>query len=126
MARSQHRSKRKVSGGRYHPSRTKKKYELAGFPSNTKLAGEQKIRSARTMGGNSKYSVLLAKFVNVSDKKGKTVTAEIVNVVENPANPNLVRRNVITKGAIVETKLGRVKITNRPGQEGSLNGMLVA
>lgn len=125
MARSQHRSKRKVSGGRYHPSRTKKKYELAGFPTNTKLADEQKVRSARIMGGNQKYSVLLAKFVNVA-QKGKTVTAEIVNVVENPANPNLVRRNVITKGAVVQTKLGRVKITNRPGQEGSLNGILVA
>src|SRR3989344_5287778 len=118
MARSQHRSQRKVSGGRYHPSRTKKKYELAGFPANTKLAGEQKVRQARIMGGNQKYSVLLAKFVNVADKKGKTVTAEIVNVVENPANPNLVRRNIITKGAVVQTKLGRVKITNRPGQEG--------
>ena len=126
MARSQHRSQRKSSGGRYHPSRTKKKYELAGFPANTKLADEQKVRKARIMGGNQKYSVLLAKKVNVADKKGKTVTADILNVVENPANPNLVRRNVITKGAVVETKLGRVRITNRPGQEGSLNGILVA
>jgi len=68
---------------------------------------------------------LSAKEVNVSDQKGKTQKTEILNVVENPANPNLVRRNVITKGAVVETKLGRVRVTSRPGQEGTVNGVLV-
>ena len=125
MARSQERSLRKASGGRYRRSRTKKKGELAGFPANTKLAGEQKVRTNRILGGNQKSAVLLAKQVNVAGVKGKTVKTEILNVVENTANPNLVRRNIITKGAIVETKLGRVRITSRPGQEGSINGQLV-
>jgi len=79
----------------------------------------------RIVGGHYKPVLLSAKEVNVSDQKGKTQKTEILNVVENPANPNLVRRNVITKGAVVETKLGRVRVTSRPGQEGTVNGVLV-
>ena len=73
-----------------------------------------------------KYSLLTADQVNVCDKKGKATKVEIINVVENPANPHLVRRNIITKGAIVETKLGKVRITSRPGQEAALNGVLIS
>ena len=61
----------------------------------------------------------------LTDKKGKTTKTQILNVIENAANPHLVRRNIITKGAIVETKLGKVKVTSRPGQEGMISGMLV-
>jgi len=32
---------------------------------------------------------------------------------------------ILTKGAIVETELGKVKITSRPGQDGVLNGVLI-
>jgi len=49
----------------------------------------------------------------------------MINVTENFANPNLVRRNILTKGTVVETKLGKVKITSRPGQEGTVNGKLL-
>ncbi|MHA1475907.1 MAG: 30S ribosomal protein S8e, partial [Promethearchaeota archaeon] len=35
------------------------------------------------------------------------------------------RRNILTKGAIVKTKLGLVKITSRPGQTGQINGKLL-
>ena len=125
MARSQRRSKRKPSGGRYHYDRTKRLYELAGFPANTLLEKEQKVKVSHIRGGHAKYSLLTASQVNVSDKKGKASKVEILNVVGNPANPHLVRRNIITKGAIVETKMGKVKITNRPGQEATLNGVLV-
>ena len=125
MARSQARSKQKVSGGSYHASRTKKKSELAGFAANTKLSAKTKVKSVRVKGGNKKKKILSTNIVNVADKKGKTIKTEILNVVENPANPHLVRRNILTKGAIVETKLGKVKITSRPGQEGNINGILL-
>ena len=46
-------------------------------------------------------------------------------VVDNPANRNFVKRNIMTKGTVVETDKGKVRITSRPGQEGSLNGVLV-
>ena len=124
MARSQERPRRRQSGARLVSHRGKRKFELAGYPTNTKV-GELKSKSTRTIGGNSKESLLAIKIINISDKKGKSTKAEITNVLENPANPNLVRRNVITKGTIVETKLGKVRVTSRPGQEASVNGVLV-
>lgn len=124
MAQAQTRSKRKVSGGRYHSSRGKKLHELAGFPTQTRLSEQNKIKSKRTTGGNLKFSLLTAKFVNVANKSGKSLKTEIENVIENPANPNLVRRNVITRGSVVLTKLGKVRVTSRPGQEGTINGVL--
>ena len=48
-----------------------------------------------------------------------------MTVVENTANTHFVRRNIITKGAVVDTSLGRVKVTSRPGQHGMINGVLV-
>ena len=82
--------------------------------------GEKLIKK---LGGIGKF--MNFKEINVTDKNGKTTKTEMVNVVENPANPNLVRRNVITKGAVVETKLGKARVTSRPGQEGVVNGILV-
>jgi len=125
MAQSQRRSLRKASGGRYHYSRSKKKSELAGFSSSTKLSKERKAVKARGIGGNVKQVTLSANVINVTDKKGKTIKTEILNVVGNPANPQLVIRNIITKGAVVETKMGKVRVTSRPGQEGTLNGVLI-
>ena len=58
-------------------------------------------------------------------KTGKCVVAKIKTVLENPANPNLTRRNIITKGCIVQTEKGKARITSRPGQQGSLNAVLI-
>ena len=63
--------------------------------------------------------------INVSDASGKTQRVEMTNVVENSADPNYVRRNILTKGAIVETSIGRVRITSRPGMDGVISGVLV-
>lgn len=126
MARSQWRSKRKLSGGRYHRFRGKRKYELAGSAANTHLEPKTKVVSKRGLGGNYKQAILSTNSINVADAKGKVTKTEILNVIGNLANPNLVRRNIITKGAIVETKLGKAKVTSRPGQEGSLSGVLVS
>jgi len=124
MARAQNKSRRKVSGGRYVAGRGKKKSELAGFSANTKLA-DCKSKTVRTLGGNEKSFLLSCNVVNVAGKDGKVKKVTIKNVVENKANPHLVRRNVLTKGAIVETELGKVRITSRPGQEATINGVLV-
>jgi small subunit ribosomal protein S8e len=45
--------------------------------------------------------------------------------VENPANPHYVRRNIITKGAVIKTELGNAKVTSRPGQDGVVNAALI-
>ena len=46
-------------------------------------------------------------------------------VLDNSANSHFIRRNIVTKGAIVETELGQVRITSRPGQNGIVNGVLI-
>jgi small subunit ribosomal protein S8e len=47
-------------------------------------------------------------------------------VIENTANPNYVRQNIITKGSIIGTEKGNAKVTSRPGQHGVVNAVLMA
>jgi small subunit ribosomal protein S8e len=53
------------------------------------------------------------------------VAATIENVVRNDANPNYVRRNIVTRGAVIETSEGEARVTSRPGQDGQVNAVLV-
>lgn len=115
---------RKISGGRYIKRRKKKLYERPGQKRIVKI-GEEKRKAKRIMGGNKKTFLLKAKFVNVQTKDKKSKKVEIKNVLETPSNRFLARQNIITKGTIVETPLGKVKVTNRPTQEGTVNGILV-
>ena len=118
------RKGRKISGGRYKPQRKKKLYEMPGLNRVVHL-GEDKRKTKRVLGGKTKTFFFKSKSINVI-QKGKMKKLEIKNVLETPSNKFLARQNIITKGTIVETELGRVKVTNRPGQEGMLNGVLVA
>lgn len=125
MARTQYRSKRKVTGGLYKSYRKKRKFELVSNATLTKV-GKLKIKKERIIGGNIKFRLLVADIVNVYNPNTKKYEkANIKTVIDNPANQHYVRRNIITKGAIVDTDKGKVRITSRPGQEGSLNGVLI-
>ena len=63
---------------------------------------------------------LLVDIPRCTDQKtGKAKKATIKTVTENPANIHYVRRNILTKGAVVDTDLGQVRVTSRPGQSGS-------
>lgn len=121
MARSQFRSVRKVSGKKYVDLRKKRATDLGRNPALT-LIGKQRIKMKRTLGGNSKRQMLSNEFVSVADGK-KTLKLKIESVINNPANINYTRRNIITKGCIVKTESGDVRITSRPGQTGSLMGV---
>jgi len=55
----------------------------------------------------------------------KIEKTKIKSVIENKANPQYIRRNIITKGAVIETELGKAKVTSRPGQHGILNAVLI-
>jgi len=114
---------RKITGGKYSKRRKTKSYERAGQKRIVKL-GEEKKKAKRTMGGNKKIFLLQAKFVNIQGKN-KQKKVEIKNVLETPSNRFLARQNILTKGAIIETDLGKVKVTNRPTQEGNINGILI-
>ena len=70
--------------------------------------------------------MLKCEFANVADpKSGTTKTVKIITVRNNPANPFYARRNITTKGAVIETELGDAVVTSRPGQEGIVNAVLV-
>lgn len=90
-----------------------------------KMAPLEKER-LRTFGGNEKLRLYSADVANVTDPKTKKMSkTKILTVVENPADPHFVRRNVITKGAIINTELGKARVTSRPGQHGTVNAVLL-
>ncbi len=104
----------------------KRKHELGRPPTMTKLAEKEARVIIRVRGGNIKIRLKKATYINVSiPGENKTVKTRILAVVETPSNPQYVRRNFLTKGSIVRTELGLVKITSRPGQDGVLNGVLI-
>ena len=118
-------TKRSGSGARLIDYRKPKQYELARTSVLAKVA-PAKTATSRAKAGLTKTRVLDANQVNLYDSKSKKyVLADIETVVENPANAQLVRRNIITKGCIVQTNKGKARITSRPGQTGFLNGVLV-
>ncbi|MCD6480812.1 MAG: 30S ribosomal protein S8e [Thermoplasmata archaeon] len=119
------RSQRKETGGRYRPMRKKRKYEIGRDPLPA-VIGERKIRKIRVRGGNYKIRILGERYANVTNPKtGETKKVEIKDVLENAANPHYVRRDIITKGAIVITDMGKARITSRPGQDGCVNAVLI-
>lgn len=125
MALWQGLSTRMKTGGRRRLARKKRKYEI-GREVILPTLGDESHRTIRTAGGNQKVRVLASDVVNVTDPStGKTEKVEFKTVSDNPANPHYVRRNIVTKGAIVQTEKGKVRITSRPGQDGVLNGVLV-
>ena len=124
MARSQARSKRKYTSKKYKHFRKKRKRELER-PRLDTIIGEEKKKKQRVLGGNMKLKLFSTKFINVTDlNTNKTSKVRILRFEENLASKDLNRRHILTKGAIVETELGNVKITSRPGQHGVLNGVL--
>ena len=117
--------KKKSSGGRKSASRKKRRFERGSYPTQTTL-GERKLKTIRRHGGNLKTRALREKQGSISNPStGRTDREEIVRVVRNPANVNYDRRRVITKGTILETKLGLARVTSRPGQHGIINAVLI-
>jgi small subunit ribosomal protein S8e len=89
----------------------------------TKIGSEKK-KFQRTHGGNTKVKLQRTEYANVSTGD-KTTKTKILSVADNTANRHFVRRNIITKGAIIETELGKAQVTSRPGQHGVVNAVLV-
>jgi small subunit ribosomal protein S8e len=122
----QGRDWRSETGRRLKPFRKKRKYEMGRHPTHTKLEDEMEIVPIRTKGGNVKVRVYKTCYANVIDPEtNKAQKVKILKVIENPADRNLDRMGVITKGTIIETELGKAKITSRPGQDGTVNAVLL-
>jgi small subunit ribosomal protein S8e len=114
---------KKVTGGKYHALRKKKKFERARAPRLVRL-GNGKSKKLKIRSQRYKTVLLSSNTINVIVNK-KSKKAKIKNVLETPSNRFLARQNILTKGTIIETDLGKVKVTNRPSQEGSIQGVLL-
>ena len=114
------KSGRKASGGRY---KKPKKRKLTGRQGQARVVkiGDTKTKLLKGRGKTTKLVSFLNNIVNVKAKK-----ATIKNVAETPSNVFLARQNILVKGAIIETELGKAKITNRPSQEGNIQAVIVA
>lgn len=119
----QGRPRRKRTGARLRPSRKKRRFEI-GRELQHATIGPGTVKKYRVRGANRKLRILTTQTINVFDPATqKMQPAKIITVRENPANPNYVQRNIITKGAILETDVGLVRVRSRPGQDGVLNGV---
>jgi len=113
----------KVTGGRRHPLRSRRKYEIDRFP-NEALIGEQITITRKVRGKNVKTAIKTIDSVNLTvDSKIKRV--KIIKVLENATNNDYQRRGIISKGAILETEEGKCRVVSRPGQHGTVNAILV-
>jgi len=124
MAIWQGKSRRKPSGGRRRANRGKRRFEIGSELQETRI-GPEKKKISRIRADHRRYRAISTTSVNVIDiRTRKAKRAKIISVLENPANPNYVRRNLLTKGAVIETDLGIATITSRPRQDGIINAIL--
>lgn len=117
------RSNRKKSGGMIGRKKKHKKYNRARAPLHITIH-ENKVISYRTKGGGRKNVLTTAKYANLMID-GKAQKAEIKTVSGNKADKDFIRRNIITKGAVIQTTMGKAVVTSRPGQDGVVNAKLV-
>lgn len=123
MSQRHTRSRQKPSGGRTRRLRKPKKYEQGGEFTATTL-GETDIRRNDARGRSSKLRVKRTERVNLAHD-GEVEPVAIEAVLENPADPDYVRQDILTRGALVRTEKGTARITSRPGQDGTVNAVLV-
>jgi len=114
---------RKASGGRY---KKVKKRKLTGRQGQARIVkiGETKTKLLSGRGNTTRLVSFMNNVANVIIK-GKAKKTNIKNVVETPSNTFLARQNILVKGAVIETDLGKAKITNRPSQEGTIQAILI-
>jgi len=121
--KDQGRSTRKRTGGRLKHFNKKKRHQLGREPAETTV-GETRLQFIDSRGNEKKLRALSTNVAQLSEG-GETTEVEIENVVENPSNVNYVRRNIITKGAVIETSEGKARVTSRPGQSGQVNAVAI-
>ena len=114
----------KITGGRRHPLRTRRKYEIDRYP-NEPINGAQVTITRQVRGKNSKTALKSIDFVNLATGDAKVKKSKILKVLDNATNNDYKRRGIITKGAILETQEGKCRVVSRPGQNGIVNAILL-
>lgn len=123
----QGKDNKKPSGGIRRPAfKVKKKAQLSGESTLTRLSTRDNVVTERVRGGNIKRRAKTISYAIVIDKKtGKAKKERILNIIETPSNREYARRNIITKGAIIQVESGKAQVTSRPGQDGIVNAILL-
>lgn len=111
------------TGGSRVKTRDKLLRHMGGRFTATKVSEKEVKDVAKVKGGNVKIKLKKANAVNVLTKSGMK-KAKILGVVESH-RAAFARENIITRGAILKTDIGKVKVTNRVGQDGIVNGVLL-
>lgn len=114
----------KITGGRRHPLRTRRKYEIDRFP-NEPINAAQITVTRNVRGKNTKTALKAIDFVNLASGDSKVKKTKILKVLENATNNDYQRRGIITKGAILEIQEGKCRVVSRPGQTGTVNAVLI-
>lgn len=112
------------TGGKRLKFKDKRLCHAGGVFASTKVADRDLTVGVRGRGGRRRLKLKKAAMINVVLKDGKMKKVGIKRVLESH-NPEFVRMNIITKGAVVETELGKVRVTNCVGQDGIVNGVAV-
>ncbi len=111
---------RKIGGSLKGKRRSKRKHEYLKRSVQIQI-GETKKKIVRGLGGNRKAKPIKLSEANMFDpKEKKFYKVKLLRVLENTADRSFARRNIITKGAIVETDQGKARVVNRPGQDGQV------
>ncbi len=114
----------KITGGRRHPLRTRRKYEIDRYP-NEPINGAQVTITRHVRGNNRKTALKSIDFVNLASEGAKVKKTKILKVIENTTNNDYKRRGIITKGAILEIQEGKCRVVSKPGQNGIVNAILL-
>lgn len=114
---------RKITSGKYHARRKRRLHERQA-QERIVILGETKTKQLKIRGGHLKTVLLKCNMANII-VNNKAQKAEIKNVLETPQNKFFARQNRLVKGAIIETSIGKARITNRPSQEAQVNAVLL-
>lgn len=116
------------SGAKKKAAKDKILADYGGVFTRPKLEkeGQQEAReTTRGKGAFVKVRLKKALYANVVQKDKSIKKVKITNVVENPANRHFARENLVTKGAIIDTEIGKARVTSRPSQHGIANAVLI-
>ncbi len=113
------------TGGKKVKHHDKKKAHVGSPPTMTRLGDKEVRKKKRGMGGGKKVKAKVVAYANVEVEKGKFKKVAIQSVLESN-NPDYTRRNIIVKGAIIQTEIGKAVVTSRPGQDGVVNAKLLS
>ena len=87
------------------PLSRQRRKEISSEKQYAFIGEEDETKVYRKHAGSTTVRVMQATSVNVNDPKtGKTTRSKITSVLENDADPNFVRRNIITKEPLLRQR----------------------